>query len=294
MEPQDLALREETLQREETSILEQIRLVREHDEQMELAIVNPEIVQLAELGRTMPASHPISVGDKIALWSSRLEQQEVERDASELARERDISLVSSADVADANVGADLHVAMEVLIEMEHTLVAERQSKAEMVDNFERLVQELEARLAKEKQRNAESAEMKREMEVSHARDVAVLEGMVERVLEENDRLVCDVEAWKAAASGKCASDGNGSSNASTTSGDDESGGTCRTKGNDSANTCRERVVSTLAVVEAVPLVSEWRRCSEMLAVCGSGTPALSALPSQRNQFSCAGAAFSIP
>lgn len=204
---------------------------RRMDNEQVQPTIAPDVMPLTSLNDAMLDSEKISIGDKVALWSKHLEQSTVvevgDRDGKVAAVEQGVANVS-AESGGAGVGSDAIAAtsdaLEALIEMEHALVAERRLRAEMTERFEKLLQEvsskhagsvstLELELAQEKQRNAQFVEMKRESDASHSRDIAVLEGMVQRTMEENERLSCEVKAWKAAAKTRR----TGSSNASTTS-----------------------------------------------------------------------------
>lgn len=259
-EPQGEVLRKDALQHEQST---QIRQAREHHEVANVQ-ASPAVVQLGELKEAMPKSHSISVGDKVALWSMRLEQQATAApkegkwdDISNLAGEH-AHIETSTNDGGTTKASDV---LGVLIEMEQTVAAERRSKDEMVASFEELLQEaaskhasevfaLQSRLSEEKQRSANAAEMRHEMEKSHARDIAVLEGMVQRALEENERLAIDAKAWKAAASRRRSSNSTNSSTVSTgTSSGDESGGT--RSGDDSSRASPELAILTPPKVKDV-------------------------------------------
>jgi len=67
---------------------------------------------------------------------------------------------------------------------------------ELVEAFREL-ERLELALVEERQRSAQLLEDKQAAEASHARDVAMLEKMLQQVLSENDRLSGQLTAWEA-------------------------------------------------------------------------------------------------
>lgn len=247
--------------------MKQVRFAREHDQQTQLAaagvlVSGGEVI--AARPEVVPESHAIFTGDKVSLLPTNFELE-----TNSGTKEDQVGNISyvvggqvsvdvSADAGIAGKGSDLppaesQVSKVLDVFMSQVLGSERQSKAKMVEDFEKLLEQIAAkhhgdvkalqtglaeqeqrnakqeeiaskhaadikalqmRLAEEAQGKAQLVEVKREMEESHARDINVLEGMVQRSMEENERLVCDVKTWKAAANRRP------SSNVSTSSGDE--------------------------------------------------------------------------